>query len=106
MMAGRLRELAALHNPSTTGDALSSATDAYVDTGLTVRCSLKYLNGRELEASKQTGSEITVEIFVRPDSNITSGSRLVIDSTTFEVVAIVPVSRRNRDWRLQCKAIT
>lgn len=104
MRAGRLRFIASLQNPSDTGDAYSTAAGyATVATGL--RVDVVPLNGKEVRSSQQDGSEITVEIYARYRSDITAASRLVVDGATYEVVVPINLRNRNRDLRLQCKAV-
>lgn len=105
MRAGTLRFVAALANPSNTGDAYSTKK-GYSQIATDIRCGLRFLNGREIEAAKQTGSDVQVEIIVRPDSRISQASRLTVDSVTYEVSAVVPFGAHNRDWRLLCKVVS
>lgn len=105
MRAGQLREVARLLNPGTTEN------DFNTDTGYEVTCQhlrvgVRPLNGKELRAAQQDGSEVTAEISVRYRSDITGASRLEVSGVTYEVMYAINVRNRNRDLRLQCKVVT
>ena len=106
MKAGRLRWVATLKNPSATGDDYSTAGSGFTTVATDIRCEVKYLNGRELIAAKQTGADVSVEIICRYRADITSASRLEVDGVTYEVISPIPVGQRRQDLRLQCKVIS
>lgn len=104
MRGGNLRAVAALQNPGTTGDAYSTS-EGYTTTTGALRVGVNPLSGREQRAARQEGSVVDVEIVTWYRADITSASRLVVDGTTYEVLAVIDKGNRHREMRLQCKVV-
>lgn len=105
MRAGRLRFVAELQNPSSTGSQYSTSV-GYSTVDSKVRVDVQPLSGTEMRGVQQQGGSVSAEIFMRYHPLVTSASRLVVNGVTYEVAAPVNLNNRNRGLRLQCKVVS
>lgn len=104
MRAGSLRHVAELWNPSTVSTDFSTrAGYALVASG--IRCSLRPIRAGEQRGERQDAGMASVEIRMRWDPAVQTGSRLVVDGVTHEVLFPHDPTGLRRELWLPCKVV-
>jgi len=106
MRSGTLNRIGTLKNLATGGDAYNTGGTTYATATEGLRLGVNTLSGKELRADQQTGSEVQAEITTWYRSDIVSGSQIVVDGVTWEVLYIIDKHFKHREMRLQCKVLT
>ena len=98
MKAGKLRGIAELFKPATTGDAYNTAVGyTYVATA---RVDLAPLNGSEIHSAHQTQGKLVARVWMRYRADIKASWRLVIDGTTWKI-ASPPMDKKGKKTQLE-----
>ena len=98
MKAGKLRYVAELLKPSTTGDAYNSALG--FDSVGTARVDLAPLNGSEIHSAHQTQGKLVARVWMRYRADIKASWRMVIDGNTWEI-ASPPMDKKGHKTQLE-----
>lgn len=107
MRAGKLRHEVTLSSaPSgTSGQDEYGQPATTFTTYTTTYARIRPLRGDELMLAQQVHAELTHEVTLRHNSNVTNTDRITFGSRTLEVVGIVDMEEKGRELRLSCKEV-
>jgi SPP1 family predicted phage head-tail adaptor len=105
MAPGNLNARLAIYQPSATQDALGQPT-----TGWTLLKSvwgdIRYATGLENVMADAQRSTVRASIRIRKTTGLHSGMRVIHDSVTFHILAVLPGSSTSHHIDLVCEVIT
>ena len=104
MQGGKLRHRVELQSTTGTADGYGQVSETW-STYATVWGSVEPLSGAELVHAQQIHEEITVRIRIRYNSSVESEHRIVHDSRTFEIIAVLDPAERNIENLLMCREL-
>ncbi len=107
MQAGKLRKRITIQAPVGTVDSFGEQVDTW-STVETVWGSLEQRGGEgEGNQAGRMEAFVTYEVRMRyyPGITVTSGHRLVIDGTNYDVLAVADIEGRTRELALSCRAV-
>ena len=99
MLAGRLRRRITLQRATETRDSYGDPVVTWSDLG-TVWASLDESIGKELFDRVIERSERPTEFRIRYFAGLTPKDRIVFGARTFDIVALVNVDDRSREWQI------
>lgn len=104
MQAGKLRKRMIIQTPTGAVDAFGEQTSTWI-TITTVWAEFLSSRGDEGEQSGRMEASISHQVRIRYQSalTLTTGMRLVNGSRYFDIVSIVDVEERGREWILGVK---
>ncbi len=103
--AGQLRHSIEIQRRHTATDNMSDASEEWVTVVKPVAASIEPLSGRELYASQQHNSEITVRIRIRYRPGITADMRVVHGGVIYPIVyPPINPNMKNAELHLMCSA--
>ena len=104
MNAGQLRHRCWIKAPTHTGDGMGGVTTTW---GTTCVCwgSLEPLKGREWFESSMVNSEISARFRMRYYPGVLPTMQLHFGSRTFEIVGVIDVGERHREYELMVKEL-
>lgn len=102
MISGRLRHPITLQNPTVSRGASGGKTEAYTAFA-SPRAAIKYLSGEENEGAGQKRARATAEIKFRYVANVTTKTRILFGSRTFDILTINNVFEKDRELICQCR---
>jgi len=107
MRAGRLRDTAIIQRRGSTVDAngIPSSVWAVLDT---VRCAVEPLNGSEYFTASGEGSLVSTRVRIRYSAliaDLSPADRLVINSVNYDVVSVINVQNRGREFTVMCSVV-
>lgn len=89
MKIGQLRDQVAIQQQSTTQDAIGQPVLTWTTLD-TVWANVRYLNGVETIKADAATSVARASIRIRRRTDVTANMRVVLGSTTFQIVAVLP----------------
>lgn len=102
MHIGRLRHRVAIQTAATSRTDSGFATQTWT-TQETVWASVEPISGRELMEADQVEGAVTHRVRMRYTANATRKARLVHDSRTLEILAVIDKQDRNSELELLCQ---
>ena len=105
MRAGRLRHRVAIHAVTETINAYGEAGESWASIG-SWWASVEPLTGAERQEATEVSPLTSHKIIIRYHSTITTKHRIVYDSRTFEIDAILDTMEKNKEMILLCKEMT
>lgn len=91
--AGRLDRRVTIQAVTPTLDAARGPVETYADLA-TVGADVRPISGREFLAADQDRTETTTRITIRWRSDVTTRNRVVHDGTTYAIVHVADLGRR------------
>lgn len=104
MRAGLLRHKFTVRTMTEEQDAAGELVQTWAD-GNTIWGSITPLSGGESLSNEQITAEVTHKVWVRYDSTVTPGTRLLFGSRVFEINSVLNKDERNVAMELLCKEI-
>lgn|SRR4030065_1640189 len=102
MRAGELRNYITIQQPTESQDANLELILTW-STFATVWASIEPLIGREFYAARQVNAELTGKISLRFINGITAKMRVLYDSKTYNIEAVIDVENRHKELILLVK---
>lgn len=102
--AGQLRHRVAVQNATEVRNTHGEPIRTWA-TAVTVWAAIDPINGRELLLAKQVASETTHRIRMRYHAEVTSASRLLYGSRTFQIDSVLNRDERNAEMELLCHEV-
>jgi SPP1 family predicted phage head-tail adaptor len=102
MKAGNLRNYITIQQKTLKENSNLEKIESWA-TFATVWAEILPLTGREFWASKQVNSEVTGKIRIRYLSGVTSKMRVIEDSKTYEIEAVIDTDNRHEELILLVK---
>lgn len=104
MRAGRLRHRVTVQSASSSTDSFGQPQPSWASVG-TYWANVVPLMGKEAERARQIRADVTHTVQMRIPTAITPEMRLSYDSRTLNIVEVVNIDERNREYRLTCVEI-
>lgn len=104
MRAGRLRHRVTVQSASTSTDSFGQTQPTWGSVG-TYWANVRPLMGKEAERARQVRADATHVVEMRIPVSITPEMRLSYDSRTLNIVEVVNIDERDREYRLTCVEI-
>ncbi|HEM8304984.1 TPA: phage head closure protein [Providencia rettgeri] len=101
MNPGRLRHKVIFQRADMVKNEYSEREKVWVDIA-TTRAEVKPISGRELLTAGAELSEITVRVWMRYRSDITSACRMLFQGQIYDIQSVIPDTKRTR-LELLCK---
>ena len=101
---GQLRHRLELHSASSTDNDFGEPILTFASY-TTVWGQVSPMKGEELFHAQQTIPTITHKVLIRYNSNVTAEHRVVFDSRTFEINAVLNPEERNEMLFLHCTEV-
>lgn len=105
MNVGRLNRLVTIKAPPTAQDADGQPTGDWT-TVCTPWANVRYLNGTETIKGGADISTAKASIRIRYRTGITSGMRLELGSTVYQIKAVLPDEQRKEFTDLSCEVVS
>ena len=105
MIAGQLRHRVTVQSVGSTVDDYGDLSNSW-STDASVWASIEPASGSEQDIAGELSGVVTHKIKIRYRSGVTSNSRLVFDSRTFEIESVRNWQERNVYLELLCKEVT
>lgn len=98
-----MRHLVKLQSYAVTTNSHGEEDKTYADID-EVWADIQPLRGKELFAAQQVQAEVDLKVFVRyPETTLAAKDRVLFGTRTFDILAVINSSERNRHLELLCK---
>ena len=104
MRAGELRHRVTIQQKIVTRDTFGGEVVTWADVA-TVWAAVEPLRGREFLDAKQIQAETAYRVRMRYRSDVDTDMRIVWDSRTLEITAVLDVDGRGRELELMCREV-
>ena len=104
MRAGLLRHKFTVRTMTEAQDSAGELIQTWAN-GNTIWGSISPLSGSESLSGEQITAEVTHKVWIRYDSTVTPGTRLLFGSRVFEINSVLNKDERNIAMELLCKEI-
>lgn len=104
MRAGRLRHRVTIQSVTTNTDSYGQPIESW-STFAEVWAAVEPLTGREYFQAQQLQAEVTYRVRIRYLTGVLPTMRVLHDSRTFEVQAVINLDERNRELHLMCREV-
>lgn len=104
MRAGELRHRVTIQQKSVTRDSYGAEVITWTDVA-TVWAAVEPLRGREFLEAKQIQSETAYRVRIRHRSDVDTDMRVMWNSRTLEIVAVLDIGGLGRELELMCREV-